>query len=1794
VKLYNSTGGDNWTDKTGWLTGPISTWYGVGLSGNRVISVDLHNNNLIGAWPISYMNYLDAMKYLNLSGNAMTGEILYYVQNFLALTDLYLQNNDFSGTLPPSIGSLFNLKMLDLSGNQLSGNAPIQLKNLSSLMDISLEDNQLNYVPDLSNLEWLHGVSVQNNQLDFYSIEPMVGNITEFYYSPQDSVGTAESRLLREGDALSGFSASVDGSYNEYQWFHDEVEIDGATSYHYYKSSSTAEDAGEYTVHITNTVATDLTLFRRPITVTFYTLLQLDSLALVDLYNDVNGSSWFDQTNWLTAVPLTNWYGVTVAGDRVTDLNLSGNNLSGALPASIVDLTQLDTLNLAANQLSGAIPAELGSLTSLTALHLNANQFSGAVPTEFDSLVSLTYLYLNHNQLDQLHDLSALTALTWLAIEDNRFTFEDIVPNAGVSSFTYTPQDSVGAEQWRNVGEGAGLTMSIPVGGTGNAYQWYKDDVSMDEDTSDTYVITSATTADAGDYELEVTNTGAELLTIYSRTIHVEAGFTPMEVDSLALVDLYNSTTGLDWVLTNPVTSWSGVTVTEGRVTELYFNNYGLTGYLPPALGDLTQLTILRASHNNFTGTLPAEIDSLKRLTYLDLSYNYDLTGPLPAEIGGLDSLVTLKLSWCAFTGAIPPDIGNLAKLTELNLYGNQLTGDIPAAIGSLTQLTTLDLGNNQLTSLPATISSLVNLTRLALYNNQLTSIPTAIGGLTSLTGLYLGGNQLTSVPATIGSLSGLQYLYLENNQLTTVPDAFGGLAGLMELSLSGNQLTGVLPNWIGNLTNLTRLYLQGNQFSGTIPTWIGTLANLTHLNLEGNQLTGAVPAQIGDLGSLADLNLKDNRLEDMPDLSQSACVPLQYLRIQNNRFTFEDIVPDTGITTYRYYYTPQDSVGTEQDTTLIEGSGLAYSVAVGGAGNVYHWARNGVDLAGQDTTVDQLSLPTLTPDDAGDYILHTTNPGAPDLAIYSRPLHVVVVDTSAPAVPQGLAAVKGPGDGEATLTWRANSEGDFLRYRVYGGTAPSLTTLLDSTDAAPDTTVTLAGLELDVIHYFRITALDTSGNESAYSSQVSAIPENFVAPNPPVGLAAVKGPGDGEATITWRANSEADFLRYRVYGGTAPSLTTLLDSTDAALDTAVTLAGLELNIAHYFRLTALDTAGNESAWSSQVSAIPENFNPPDPPAGVAALANSSEGTVIITWRPSSAGDFLRYRVYGDTTANPAIVLDSTAAALDTTVTLAGLLLDKPYYFRVTAADTVGNESASDGEVSAVPLNLYAPAPPEGLAVAAEGGSVTLTWRQNSEGDFLRYRVYGDTTASPTTLLDSTETISDTTKILQVDADGSTYTFHLTAVDAAFNESGPSAAASITPEDITPPATPQILAAEGGPGSVILTWDQSPEPDVQRYRVYGGLTAETLDLMDSTASRADTTATITGLTKWTEYAFKVAAVDYSMNESDLQTYAAKATALNSPPVALDDSATTAEDTAVTIVVLANDTDVDGDPFIIDISTPGKHGSAYIGSGATIVYTPYANFNGRDTLSYYVYDNTNYQADGRDSATVFINVTAVNDAPAPFPHNQPHYSYTLPITGDNVADSLLMSWNPAADVDGDTVRYSLYFMGELAIMPSFSDTAATQVKLPHQAIADSLKAHGQPTIAGYWTVLAYDREDTTWADNESYLTIDASTLDIFRWALLPEHFALHQNHPNPFNPATTLRFDLPEASDVTLLVYDLLGREVTRLVAGRLEPGYHAVVWNGLDRSGRQAPTGVYIARMVSAQYTRTIKLVLLK
>ena len=102
----------------------------------------------------------------------------------------------------------------------------------------------------------------------------------------------------------------------------------------------------------------------------------------------------------------------------------------------------------------------------------------------------------------------------------------------------------------------------------------------------------------------------------------------------------------------------------------------------------------------------------------------------------------------------------------------------------------------------------------------------------------------------------------------------------------------------------------------------------------------------------------------------------------------------------------------------------------------------------------------------------------------------------------------------------------------------------------------------------------------------------------------------------------------------------------------------------------------------------------------------------------------------------------------------------------------------------------------------------------------------------------------------------------------------------------------------------------------------------------------------------------------------------------------------------------------------------------------------------------------------------------------------------------------------------------------------------------------------------------------------------------RLALVPKDFALDHNFPTPFNPETTLRYAIPEASQVRLVVYKILGQEVARLVDKDQVPGFYALRWDGMDTFGRSVASGVYLYKIQAIgetqHFSQVHKMLLLK
>ena len=232
----------------------------------------------------------------------------------------------------------------------------------------------------------------------------------------------------------------------------------------------------------------------------------------------------------------------------------------------------------------------------------------------------------------------------------------------------------------------------------------------------------------------------------------------------------------LDWNSERPISEWEGVVLggEPPRVMELTLFQRGLTGVIPPELGELAQLRKLNLGANYYLGGLiPPELGELKQLRVLILAVNF-LSGAIPPELGELKQLSSLSLFFNYLQGPIPPELGRLSKLERLELSDNRLTGEIPAELGQLANLMGLYLRSNQLTG----------------------EIPVELGQLSKLVGLHLNDNQLTgAIPPEFVQLSNLEQLSLEHNQLTgTIPAELARLPNLKTLKLYSNQLTGCIP----------------------------------------------------------------------------------------------------------------------------------------------------------------------------------------------------------------------------------------------------------------------------------------------------------------------------------------------------------------------------------------------------------------------------------------------------------------------------------------------------------------------------------------------------------------------------------------------------------------------------------------------------------------------------------------------------------------------------------------------------------------------------------------------------------------------------------------------------------------------------------------------------------------------------------------------------------------------------------------------------------------------------------------
>ena len=342
-------------------------------------------------------------------------------------------------------------------------------------------------------------------------------------------------------------------------------------------------------------------------------------------------------------------------------------------------------------------------------------------------------------------------------------------------------------------------------------------------------------------------------------------------------------------------------------------------------------------------------------------------------------------------------------------------------------------------------------------------------------------------------------------------------------------------------------------------------------------------------------------------------------------------------------------------------------------------------------------------------------------------------------------------------------------------------------------------------------------------------------------------------------------------------------------------------------------------------------------------------GVYSVTVTGTDPGGLATSRTFTWTVTNPAptAVNDAATTNEDTDLTIAPL--------------------ANDTDPDADPLKITTATAPNGTVVINANGTITYTPKADFNGtDTITY-----------TISDGNGGFSTAVVIVTVNAVNDP---PVAANDVARTNEDTPVKVAVLANDTDPDGDPLTVTSASAPNGTVVINPDGTITYTPRANFNG---TDTISYMISDGKGGTATATVT------------VTVD----------------PVNDPPVATNDVATTNEDTPVTVSVLANDTDIDGDPLTV-VSASAPNGTVVINANGTITYTPNANFNGTDTITYQISDGKG----GFSTATVTVTVVPVNDAPVANPPLAPQANPDGAVVSVPVAGSF-------SDPDGDVLTYS---------------------------------------------------------------------------------------------------------------------------------------------------------------------------
>ncbi|MFE1838353.1 PA14 domain-containing protein [Streptomyces sviceus] len=555
----------------------------------------------------------------------------------------------------------------------------------------------------------------------------------------------------------------------------------------------------------------------------------------------------------------------------------------------------------------------------------------------------------------------------------------------------------------------------------------------------------------------------------------------------------------------------------------------------------------------------------------------------------------------------------------------------------------------------------------------------------------------------------------------------------------------------------------------------------------------------------------------------------------------------------------PKDNFGVRWTLTRDFGSGGPFTLNATGLDGirVYLDGVRKIDLwKNVSTTVTKTANVTVPSGKHTLRIDYANWTGTAKVKVTYTPRTSADVDKVKPLTPTGTSVTYDKTTGKAKITWAKNKEMDLAGYKVYRrlkgspfpATPRTTTTSTSYTDSPPATGET---------YYYELRASDKAGNESGGTADQAVATTDRTAPAAPAGVRV--SVVAGSVRLAWDPVGATD--TYRVYRAATPD-GPFQGISGALDDTSYRDTSADIHQRWFYRVTASDTAGNESGPSvTGDTGIPDTT----PPAQIAGV--TTEGT--------TAGNAVRWQAVGDAEHYEVWAAPDGGSDPDGPTTVFGTSYNDQWAptatavtYRVQAVDMYGNVSPASEPVTATRPAAGTSATPVGVTGTPRDGSTDVAWDYNTDGALYGHRVYRRTTPSAawTRLGDSTTTAN---RFSDPEAPQGTADYYVVALDAQGHESAPSAvviverATPATPTAPTPPAvelsapytecTANDCVGHGGsdvPLTVTLTHD----------RLVSGYTYRFID--DGEGFRTTDGSTIT----WTPpgpgfYVFEVRTID---------------------------------------------------------------------------------------------------------------------------------------------------------------------------------------------------------------------------------------------------------------------------------------------------------------------------------------------